>query len=102
MLKELTEVLGSKWGLIGLGAALLMSGGGKKAVRKAAKGVIKAGLAVSDSTREYVAELKEQTGDLIAEARAERNENHTHAGINPEPKKSGKKHKEQKEHKPLD
>jgi hypothetical protein len=96
MLKELAEVLGSKWGLIGLGALLLVSGGGKKAVRKAAKGVIKAGLAVSDSTREYVAELKEQTSDLIAEAKAEKNESQTHAGINPEPKKSKKKDKEPK------
>lgn len=96
MLKELAEVLGSKWGLIGLGAVLLMSGGGKKAVRKAAKGVIKAGLAVSDSTREYVAEFKEQASDLIAEAKAEKNESHIHAGINPEPKKSKKKDKEPK------
>lgn len=97
MLEELVEVLGSKWGLLGLGAVLLLSNGGKKAVRKAAKGVIKAGLAVSDNTREYVAELKEQTGDLIAEAKAERNEaqSSVHAGINPEPKQHSKK----KEHK---
>lgn len=100
MLEELVEVLGSKWGLIGVGAILLMGAGGKKVVRKAAKGVIKAGLAVSDTTREYVAELKEQTSDLIAEAKAERNESTTHAGINPEPKKSSKK--KDKEHKPLD
>lgn len=74
MLEEILEVLGSRWGLLGLGAVVLLSGPSRKVVRKAAKGVIKAGLSVSDSAREFVAEVKEQSSDLIAEVQAERRE----------------------------
>lgn len=74
MLEEILEVLGSKWGLLGLGAAVVFSGSGRKVVRKAAKGVIKAGLSVSDSAREFIAEVKEQGSDLVAEVQAERKE----------------------------
>ncbi len=74
MLEEILEVIGSRWGLFGLGAIVLLSGPSRKVVRKAAKGVIKAGLSVSDSAREFVAEVKEQGSDLIAEVQAERRE----------------------------
>jgi hypothetical protein len=74
MLEELLEVVGSRWGLLGLGAVLLVAGPGRKVVRGAAKGVIKAGLGVSDAAREFVAEVKEQGSDLIAEVQAERKE----------------------------
>ncbi|MBX9686497.1 MAG: hypothetical protein K2X27_07330 [Candidatus Obscuribacterales bacterium] len=74
MFEEVLEVLGTRWGLIGLGALLLVSGPGRKVVRSAAKSVIKAGMDASDSAREFVAELKEQGGDLIAEVQSERKE----------------------------
>lgn len=74
MWEEVLELAGSKWGLLGLGAVLLFSGGGRKVVRRAAKGVVKAGLTVSDAARELVAEIKEQGSDLIAEVEAERKE----------------------------
>lgn len=74
MWEEVLELMGSKWGLLGLGAVLLFSGGGRKVVRRAAKGVVKAGLTVSDAAREFVAEVKEQGSDLIAEVEAERKE----------------------------
>lgn len=74
MLEELLEVVGSRWGLLGLGAVLLIAGPGRKVVRGAAKGAIKAGLNVSDAAREFVAEVKEQGSDLIAEVQSERKE----------------------------
>ena len=74
MLEEVLEVVASKWGLLGLGALLFISGPGRKVVRGAAKSLIKAGMDVSDSAREMVAEMKEQGGDLIAEINAERKE----------------------------
>lgn len=74
MLEEVLELLGSRWGILGLGAVLVFSGSGRKAVRKVAKGAIKAGLSVSDSAREFLAEVKEQGSDLIAEVQAERKE----------------------------
>ena len=76
MLEEVLEVVASKWGLLGLGALLVVSGPGRKVVRGAAKGLIKAGLHVTDSAREVLAEMKEQGSDLIAEIQAERKEEH--------------------------
>lgn len=74
MFEELLEVVGSRWGLLGLGAVLLIAGPCRKVVRGAAKGAIKAGLNASDAAREFVAEVKEQGSDLIAEVQAERKE----------------------------
>lgn len=74
MLEEVLEVIGGKWGVLGLGALLVFSGGGRKVVRRAAKEVIKTGLNVTDAAREFVAEVKEQGSDLIAEVKAERKE----------------------------
>jgi len=81
-------------GLLGLGAVLLVAGPGRKVVRGAAKGVIKAGLGVSDAAREFVAEVKEQGSDLIAEVQAERKE-HSEEALKPaehSEKKSKKSH----------
>ncbi len=88
MFEEVLELLGSKWGILGLGA-LLIVGPGRKVVRGAAKGVIKAGLNVSDAAREFVAEVKEQGSDLIAEVQAERKENNAEQ-LKPANKKSKK------------
>lgn len=93
MLEEILEVVASKWGLLGLGAVLVISGPGRKVVRGAAKGLIKAGLDVSDSAREMVAEMKEQGGDLMAEIQAERKE--SQAAHAPAPKEEAQ-HSEKK------
>ncbi len=74
MWEEVLELVGTKWGLLGLGALLMVAGPGRKVVRTAAKSVIKAGLDVSDGVREFVAEVKEQGSDLMAEVQAERKE----------------------------
>ena len=74
MLEEFWEVIVSKWGLLGLGAVLMIAGPGRKVVRGAAKKALKAGMNVSDTAREFVAEVKEQGNDLIAEVQAERKE----------------------------
>lgn len=74
MLEEILEIVSGKWGLIGLGALVVFSGSGRKVVRAAAKGLIRTGMEVSDGTREFIAELKEQGSDLIAEVKAERQE----------------------------
>ena len=60
MFEELLEIAGSRWGLLGLGSLLLISGPGRKFVRGAAKKAIKVGMTVSDATREFVAEIKER------------------------------------------
>jgi hypothetical protein len=74
MWEELWEVIGTRWGLLGLGAVILVAGPGRKYVRQAAKRALKAGLSVSDAAREFVAEVKEQGSDLIAEVQSERKE----------------------------
>jgi Protein of unknown function (DUF5132) len=55
---------------IGVGAGLLAPVLGP-ALRPIAKAVIKAGLIAYDQSRVALAELNEQTGDIVAEARAE-------------------------------
>lgn len=40
-------------------------------VRPVAKGVIKGGLMLADTTKEFAAEASEQLSDLVAEARSE-------------------------------
>ena len=40
-------------------------------VRPVAKGVIKGGLMLADTTKEYAAEASEQLSDLVAEAQSE-------------------------------
>ncbi|MBX9722292.1 MAG: hypothetical protein K2X81_12905 [Candidatus Obscuribacterales bacterium] len=64
------DALKSPWAL----AALLLLGtaGGRKMVKSASKEVIRAGLVVSDKVKELVAEVKEETDDLVAEVQAER------------------------------
>ena len=74
MFEELLEIAGSSWGLLGLGAVLLITGPGRKCARGAVKQVIKAGMIVSDATREFIAEIKEQGCDLLAEAKTEHTE----------------------------
>ena len=48
-------------------------------LRPAARGVLKAGMALSDKLREAFMEAREQWGDLAAEARTEMKEAEKHA-----------------------
>lgn len=74
MLEEILELATGRWGLLGLGALAVIAGPGKKVVRGALKEAVKAGMSVSDMTRELVAEVKEQGTDIISEVQAERKE----------------------------
>lgn len=60
------------WGI----AAIALIGattteGGRKLLRTAAKGVIKAGLVVKEKSQTVIGEIKEQFDDVIAEVKAE-------------------------------
>lgn len=61
---------GGRWTIAALG--LLAIPGVRWQLRPVAKAVVRAGLAVTDKTKEMVAEAREQTSDLVAEVRAER------------------------------
>lgn len=91
MLEEVLELTAGKWAFLGLGALIVAAGPGKKIVRGVLKEAVKVGMNVSDTAREFVAEVKEQGGDLIAEVQSERKEALTeknHSG--------GKSHSEKK------
>ena len=74
---------------IGVGFALLAPVI-KPMVRPIAKSAIKAGLAAYDQGRVALAELSEQTGDVVAEARSEMDEETMHDGEDKGNKHRGK------------
>lgn len=61
-------------------AAASMTDGGRGALRKVAKEVIKAGYRLTDKGSTAIGELKEKTSDLVAEIKAEQSENEKHTG----------------------
>jgi len=68
---DLTDYIpGGGWTLAAVG--LLTVPGVRNQVRPVAKVVVRAGLVVADGLKEFVAEAREQTEDLVAEARADR------------------------------
>jgi hypothetical protein len=76
----LEDVFEEALGPVAIGVAALLAvpvlfPGVRRALRPAAKSVIKAGIAVYETT---VANVTEAAGDLIAEARAEREHEHEH------------------------
>jgi hypothetical protein len=62
---------GGPWTIAAVG--LLSVPAVRRQVRPVAKAVVRAGLAAADGLREFVAEAREQTEDLVAEVQAERN-----------------------------
>lgn len=76
----LEDVFEEALGPVAIGVAALLAvpvlfPGVRRALRPVAKGAIKAGIAVYETT---VANVAEAAGDLIAEARAEREHEHEH------------------------
>ncbi len=79
MLEELFGVVTGRWGL--LAVVLFVMPGGRKFLRTAAKGVIRAGLVVSERVKEIVSEVREEATDVVAEVQSERKghaKKHTH------------------------
>jgi hypothetical protein len=69
--------LGAGLGVVILAPALVRGLG--RGLRPVAKGALKGGMALTDKTREVLAETSERWHDLVAEARAER-EGHLEGG----------------------
>ncbi len=64
------------WGIAGIllvGASL--TEGGRQLLRKTVREVVKVGFKVADKSSAVIAELKEESADLIAEAKEDRKEN---------------------------
>lgn len=62
---------------------LLALPGVRRQLRPVAKAALRAGLAVTDQMKGFVAEAREQTSDLIAEVRSERDE-HVNGATEPD------------------
>lgn len=75
MFEDLLEAAFGPWGLAAV--ALVAFPGGRKLLRPVAKEAIRAGLIVSDKMKVLVAEVKEETQDILAEVNSERKE-HAH------------------------
>lgn len=69
-MEKIIELATSKWGLAAI--VLFAMPGGRKMLRSAAKEAVKAGLTVSESVKDMVAEIKEEASDVVAEVKAER------------------------------
>lgn len=63
-------VPGGRWTLAAV--ALFSVPGVRRQLRPVAKGAVRMSLAVTDQFKEFVAEAREQTSDLVAEVRSER------------------------------
>jgi hypothetical protein len=70
MFKDLWEAATGRWGLAAI--ILLAMPGSRKMVRTVAKEAVRAGLTVSESMKDLVAEIKEEADDVVAEIKAER------------------------------
>lgn len=69
------EAVSGRWGLAAL--VLLAIPDGRKALKSVAKEAIRAGLIVSESTKDLIAEVKEEASDMVAEVKAERKQNNS-------------------------
>jgi hypothetical protein len=75
MLDKVVEVVTGRFGLAAL--VLLAIPDGRKALKTVAKEAIRAGLTISESAKDLVAEVKEEASDMVAEVKAERKQNHS-------------------------
>ncbi len=75
MFEKIWEAFTGRWGLAAL--VLLAIPDGRKALKSVAKEAIRAGLIVSDSTKDLIAEVKEEASDMVAEVKAERKQNNS-------------------------
>jgi len=70
MLDKIWDVVTGRWAIAAV--ALLAIPDGRKALKSVAKEAIRAGLIVSESAKDLVAEVKEEATDMVAEVKAER------------------------------
>ncbi len=70
MFDKIWGALSGGWGIAAI--ALLAVPDGRKALKSIAKEAIRAGLIVSESAKDLVAEVKEEATDMVAEVKAER------------------------------
>lgn len=75
MIDKIWEAFTGRWGLAAL--VLLAIPDGRKALKSVAKEAIRAGLIISESAKDLVAEVKEEASDMVAEVKAERKQNHS-------------------------
>lgn len=75
MLDKLWDTFTGRWGLAAV--VLLAIPDGRKALKSVAKEAIRAGLIVSESAKDLIAEVKEEASDMVAEVKAERKQNHS-------------------------
>jgi hypothetical protein len=75
MLDKILEAVTGRWGLAAI--VLLAIPDGRKALKNVAKEAIRAGLIISESTKDLVAEVKEEASDMVAEVKAERKQNNS-------------------------
>ncbi len=77
MFGKIWEAATGPWGLAAV--VLLAIPDGRKAVKSVAKEAIRAGLVLSESAKDLLAEVKEEASDMVAEVKAERKQNEKHA-----------------------
>lgn len=70
MFEELLEIVAGPWSLVALAVVALPAG--RKAIRTVARETVRAGMAVTESAKDFYAELKEEASDVVAEVKAER------------------------------
>lgn len=68
-MEEIVEVVVGPWGLAAV--LLLATSGGRRLIRGAFKETVKAGIVVTERTKELTAQLREEASDLMAEANEE-------------------------------
>jgi len=73
MFEEILEVAMGPWGIAA--AVLLLLPGSRKMARTVTKEVIRAGMTVGDNVKDMLSEVKEEASDVVAEVRAERQQN---------------------------
>ncbi len=74
MLDKIWEAVTGRWGLAAV--VLLAIPDGRKALKSVAKEAIRAGLVISESAKDLMAEVQEEASDMVAEVKAERKQGH--------------------------
>ncbi len=70
MFETIFKGLTGRWGILALLVAMTPTG--RKFAKAAAREAIRAGIVATDKVKEIAAEIKEESGDIVAELREER------------------------------
>jgi hypothetical protein len=70
MFETIFRGLTGRWGILALLVAMTPTG--RKFAKAAAREAIRAGIVATDKVKEIAAEIKEESGDIVAELREER------------------------------